>query len=685
MPAKSNNANAMTRLPLGLLPLVTILGAAFTLRMPALLRPFFADDYLFLEQVRGRSLLGALLAPDPVGNFLRPVSRALYFRVVTAFAGESAFAFHAVGLALFLVAVTLVYFVTRRMAGPLAAAFVAGIVAVHYGADVPVLWASGSQDILALVFALGAILLHVNGRRGLAAATFFVALLSKEIIVGAAAIAIVLDKRPEESWRPAITRGRSLLIALGAWAALWLGTLVLRPAAGAATAWRVDAIPAALWHLVQVTLGLEFRDGKMGGAAPGTLAFGPIALVLLAVAYAAWRQAPVAGAHARPDSRPAIQGGWWALLATLPIMAVAAIWSAHFYLFALVGAGIAIAALMARAPRWTLPALAVALAVTSDNARRLDEYATAPGPWEAQSHVNSYFLGRGMTKVSNYLAQMRAEHPTLAPGTTIFFANVPPLIGWQTGSGPLVRWAYGDETLRSYELSAFTRERAERGPVLFFAFSGDTLRDQSRDPFLLKSFAFRMLLDEKPRPAGEALELFLGSHPTDEEAAYWLVWAARASGKPAVSTQLLKQLGMQAEAGSKTALVAAEHFVAAGDTVSAIRALLVARDRHVLDVAIHSRLAALCLSVPQYRRLGVIEAYVLRTLAPTRPDAWRKWASAQLGEARYEPAARSLDRYLALGGATAEEDMEVRVVRESLRRLLPGGDLAQQALHSEEL
>ena len=60
--------------PVGALALVLVAGA--WLQISALRLPFFADDYLFLDQIRGRSLWAALTSPDPLRNFWRPVGRA---------------------------------------------------------------------------------------------------------------------------------------------------------------------------------------------------------------------------------------------------------------------------------------------------------------------------------------------------------------------------------------------------------------------------------------------------------------------------------------------------------------------------------------------------------------------------------------------------------------------------------
>ena len=117
--------------------LALILGAAVATQVSAVVLPFFSDDYLFLDQVRFRSLPAALLSPDPLGNFVRPVGRQLWFWGLSRL-GESPALAHALNLALFLGIVALLFSITRRLAGMRAAAIVAGVIALHYAADVPV-------------------------------------------------------------------------------------------------------------------------------------------------------------------------------------------------------------------------------------------------------------------------------------------------------------------------------------------------------------------------------------------------------------------------------------------------------------------------------------------------------------------------------------------------------------------
>src|SRR5262249_25654573 len=89
--------------------------------------PFFADDWLFLDQVRCRWLVRALASPDPIGNSFRPLGRQVWFWTLSRLGGESAVIFHAANLLCVVAAVVLVALIARRVAGPFA-----GIVAASF-------------------------------------------------------------------------------------------------------------------------------------------------------------------------------------------------------------------------------------------------------------------------------------------------------------------------------------------------------------------------------------------------------------------------------------------------------------------------------------------------------------------------------------------------------------------------
>src|SRR5207249_12015926 len=186
-------------------------------------------------------LPAALASPDPIGNFVRPVGRQLWFWLISRL-GESAALGHALNLALLLGVVALAYHVARRLAGPRAAAFAGAILALSYVTDVPVRWVSGSQDLLATLGALGALALFLGGQRWLAALAFGLAMLAKETVLLTPLIAAFAARKPGERWRASLVRAWPLGLVAGGWAVLWLG--VLRRHAGRTLAFSADALPA---------------------------------------------------------------------------------------------------------------------------------------------------------------------------------------------------------------------------------------------------------------------------------------------------------------------------------------------------------------------------------------------------------------------------------------------------------
>jgi hypothetical protein len=658
------------------MPVLLVLLGVCALHARSVVSPFFADDYFFLEQSRGRSLWGVLTSADPLGNFFRPVSRQIYFWLLTRVGGESSALFHTANLAIFLVSLVVLYALARRLAGRTAAVIAIAFVGFHYASDVPLRWASGCQDLLAVLFAALTVYLHVRGRRALAAMAFLLGVLSKEAVAGAAIVAIVASHASHERWSVTLRRGVALLAVATGWGAWWLWSLWLRPAAAHALSFDLASVPAAFIHLVQVTLSLEVRQG--GGF------FGhwqAQALLSSAVAVAAmWLASRVSSAdgtdHAARTTATRV-GLSWAIVATLPIVMVMPIWSAYFYLWGLMGAGLLVGALVARAQLPARAACLAGLALLSANARALDEFATGDGAWSWQSHVNRHYIERGSSTVATYLAQIRTARPTLPHRSVVFFGNVAVSSGWQAGDGPLLRWAYRDSTLRSYFLTQFSAERAQRGPMFVFVVEDGVLKDKTNDPRLFESFAFSMILAEKPAAAVDALNLTATRTSAGHDLTYWRALARWAAGDSTGAKQDLRAAGIAPERASRQR----SESIARGDTAAHVAALERARRSAGLDPWVHARLAAILLASGDLDD-GAIEAYAYRTLAPTEPDAWRKWASAQIANKQYAPALVSLERYFALAGARGRADLEAQVVAESLRQLT-SGELAHQSLRAQ--
>ncbi len=701
--------------PLAALGLV--LFAALWLQRSAFRAPFFADDYLFLDQVRQRSLAAVLRSPDPIGNFLRPVGRQLHFWWLAKLSHESPLAFHAANLALFAGALVLLFVLVRRLAGGRAAAVAAAFVGLHYAADVPLRWASGSQDLLAVVLALGAILLHVLGRRALAALAFLAAMLSKETVLFTPLIALLLDRRADERWSTTLRRAWPLGAAGLAWAALWIATVRSRPGAGAAMAFEPAGLPASLVHLAQVALGLEWREagferfiltlppllplaaagiaiwcltGGRTGPSPGAGtvrpaqaagAVRPAAPARSAQAMGAPRPARLSFAH-RALGSPMGIGLLWAMLGALPVAAAVSIWSAYYYLFALLGLALAFGAWTARWPRALTVAAVAVVAWTSQGARRLDEFATAHGVWTTESHVNRFYIERSMRYVTRYLRHLYLARPTVPHRSTIFFSGVPSFSAWQAADGPLVRWAYRDSSLRAHYLTEFTAARERRGPAFYFVVLNDSLTESWRNEPPYRGIAFTMLLEDRHGIAREALEMDLAHGSTDPHTPYWLAWVKWAGGDSSGVTRLLRDAGVEPVGGPTPEIDAAFKRLAAGDSAGAIDLVTDGMGRHGFDPRVHGLLADLLLPKAESRPGAYVEALAARVLAPENPLGWRRWAMIQATLNRFPHALRSMERYFALGGAQAARDEQALRVLQTLRRVMPGGDIMQQALRS---
>jgi hypothetical protein len=675
-PAQATASSARAALPWQA-SLALVLSGGFLLQFVALRSPFFADDYLFLQQVRDRSLPAALASPDPIGNFARPVGRQLHFWWLSQVSGESPFAFHLANLILFLGAIALLFALTRRMAGARAATIASAFVALHYAADVPLRWASGSQDLLAIVGALATLWLFLRGQVWAAAAVFLAALLSKETVALTPVIAMLAGRRAGESWRASVMRAWPLALALGLAVMAWVGLAVYRTGSSAPVQVNISGAFAALVHLVQVSVGFEWRSGESARFLRTPPPWVPLALSAVAVWFALPKRRREQGDVTPPGVAPVVVGLAWALVGALPIAAVASIWSAYYYLFALCGVGLALGAWGSRLPAVPAIALVVLLAWGSQNGRQLDEFATGAGAWTAQSHVNRFYLDRAMGRVSRYVAALRAARPTLPPRSTLFFTGLPGFLGFQTADGPLVRWAYRDSSLRSYFLYEFTGERYRRGPAFFFSVAEDSLREEPMSRRLFRDIAFNALQNGQDAGAFEALSVGLEADSTDSNTRYWMAWVSWARGDSAGARRQLRAGGFRAERGPTPEVATALERVAQRDTLGALRTLSLAVVGHALDPETHAMLAGVLVDVPSNLESATIEAYAARVLAPGEARNWWRWGYVQYRANRFVQAVPTLERYLAMPGRDPDDEADARRLLEILRGALPGGALVQ--------
>ncbi len=182
------------------------------LALPCLRLGYFWDDYVFLTRVQSNPI--AALGPEP-GVFYRPIPRVLYFWPMASLGSSGALVAHGINLFLLAASVWLFASLVGKVAGPKAGAL-AGI-AFATLAPVPslVAWASASQDLLAILFALTALHLRHAGRIAWAGIAFAAGLLSKETTaVLAPALVLwswIVGEKPTRVRAAAITIGGILI------------------------------------------------------------------------------------------------------------------------------------------------------------------------------------------------------------------------------------------------------------------------------------------------------------------------------------------------------------------------------------------------------------------------------------------------------------------------------------------
>jgi hypothetical protein len=656
-----------------------VLAAAAILHLPSLQAPFFVDDHLFIEQVRGRSLPEALSRPDPLSNYFRPVSRQLYFWLIVTFAGGSPLAFHVANLLLFLGMLVLLFLLVRRLAGEAAGLIASAFLALHYAADVPVRWACGSQELLAVNGALLCLLLHLRGRRIAAGLVLLLAALSKEAVLLTPMLAAMADRKPGEPWRSSLRRAWPLAAALAVWGLIWVLTPQWRIHQTGGIEFQPTAPLAVLVHLVQVSIGLEWKPGDFGHLPRTWPPWIPLALMLLAVTLyrarrrtATGRGAGAVAPAASAKTRRAIGLGLsWALLASVPIAAAAVLWSAYYYLFAMCGVALALGAWLARRPPIVAPVVLALLACGSASARTLEAFGVGRDPWALQSHINRHYIDRAVPSQSRYLADLKRLRPTLPPRSTLFFTGIKANIAFQTGDGPLFRWAYGDTSLRAYYLSWFTAERARRGAFFVFSGIGDSLTEIPAGPGRLADLALSLAVTDQLKAARDAL-LFEHERSPGQPPSRLLPWVQWALDDRQGAHASLQAMGCVAAGAPSPEIERALAATAAGDTMGAIALMEDAVLRRALDPGAHALLADLRLALHPEDSVGMIEALAARALAPEWASAWRRWAMIQARERQYLEALASFSRYFALAGDVAGDE-EAKRWTATIRQMMPRG------------
>jgi hypothetical protein len=251
---------------------------------------------LFLEQARTQRLIDSVREIGPLGNYFRPLSRQVYFELLTPIGGGQPLVFHLANFALFLGALALLADLLLALVAPAGAVAGCLLFALFPFQRVNTTWISCSQDLMALAGALGALALHRRGKRVAALLCYVAAIASKEsaLPLPAAVLAwdLLIERRPA---RDAMRRVAPFAVCGLIWIAIAVGRR-----------WNAPPLPlhfdlehftAGYVHLVQSLLGLEHPAGMLASLASHPPAIVPlIALAAAAFVLAAPRPAKTVGA-----------------------------------------------------------------------------------------------------------------------------------------------------------------------------------------------------------------------------------------------------------------------------------------------------------------------------------------------------------------------------------------------------
>jgi hypothetical protein len=413
--------------------------------------PFHGDDYVFLDRVMRPAFHFASVwnRHATIFGWYRPWSRELHFWALYHLFGTSEPMFHVVNGALWAITIGLYALLVRQFSSaPMTWFAVTGAMAAAVW-TVPLLWASGSQDLWMQLFLMAALLAWSRGRSVLTACLLIPALLSKENAIMApllfVAYSLVVDRRTIRDTARALL---PTLVALTVW-------LVVHPTILAHVFQQYEPDPAVvaarqpLSHLAALSLLAPFNlDHVTREFIARSIHFDANALrALPLVACGIWcwfdlkrsrRNATgVAAAGITPAAQMLFGGLWW-LIGSAPAFGRSVAWHSYYVSPGVLGAWIAVAGLCRVRPAVAFAILAIAIAAREP---RLSTPDWDWGAFPAQERAGR--LARELR-----LALLR-ELPNVPPHSRLFFAQVPRGIGFVTSDGPIVRVMYRDTTLRA--------------------------------------------------------------------------------------------------------------------------------------------------------------------------------------------------------------------------------------------
>ena len=665
------------RLPWWPALLVALLGLG-ALYADALRTGFLNDDYLFLEEARSRPLLESLARLGALANYYRPLSRQLYFELLTPLAGGSPLVFHLVNAALFTTALVLLadlLLALLPVTGALAGTLYFALLPLQ---RVNLIWISCSQDLLALVLVLASVALFRRGRDAWACLAYLGALASKETSFPLPAVLAgwmmwSLPQRGATSGANAGAIGRRL-VPFAVTAAAWLAVVLWVRSRNPATAAFLHATPlnfvAAIVHEVQSLLGLEHPAGMARALLENAPALVPLVSLAALALWIGPGRAP-AGAEGVAETagrRILLFAALWLTAFALPVGPVVHAWSAYYYTVAAVGGALAMGYALRKIDRWGWLALTALLLWWHAGSNNVRAFAISDRPWGWTSHLTAFYFQRGAALTDSLSIQLRRLEPTPPHGTRFFFATLPPWAGFQTGNGALIRNLYRDSTLASYFYSQFSDTTAEERPSRFLYWDGvqfAPLYSGSNEPWF--QVGSDLLLFGRPAGAAHAFRRGLESGEARTDHVYWLGWAELWNGRRTAAEAAWQAFGARDDSSRyHDRMLVARDALIARDTLAARRALFEAIQSGIGHADPHAALGELLEG--RQLKYALLELRVAGFLNPRDVRARRRLVEGLVRVRLDEPARRELESLIRIDPGWSADSALVAARRELDRR-----------------
>jgi tetratricopeptide (TPR) repeat protein len=407
-----------------------------------------ADDFDYLHRVM---FSGKHTLFDGCGSifYWRPLSRQIYFEALGGAILSVPALVAWLHVALLALTAAILYRALRvTWPGP-AACVAATFPLLAESTRMLITWPSNFQDLGAMLFAALAVHAAAHRRLALALAALALSLFSKEVGVLAA---LLLPWMPQKGGMPLRERIR--------WAA-WTGALVaawaaayvaVSRAAGLVLPSQIEQDPAALATPLVERVGWALWNSARSAFSLPSIEVPGESAIWIALAGVLLAALFMLALRAASRARLRALAGWplwgllWFAVAGTTLLAIFPTWAAYRGLFAVVGLGIALVAIVGAAHPLLLFAL-VAL--------RLVAFAASPGPPAAISslalvtgaQIDYPNLVRLQRLVTETRGLLRSEFPALPAGSGVGQHHLPLLSEWAfVGSKALQTW-YGDSTL----------------------------------------------------------------------------------------------------------------------------------------------------------------------------------------------------------------------------------------------